>query len=597
MERKNANKSIAIITKKYNIKNRKGETVAYTIISQNNTTTTLSDENGNVITVPARVTLATSTDYTITKVNNNSVDLVDGNGKVIRGVPACVVLAGEGGGGGGSVDYAKTVQRAETMPTANASNAGQQFLYSGETDATYTHGYIYENVKTATYTGTVSFESATLSGTTVTCSGDNFAAFLTEAGADPTPIVSGTMTYEADATGWRLVGKDSNNNTVTTFLEYVEDYQDAGFVFTGTPQDGDVIAFTCTVEEASATYTWTRIDVQPSPVIPDPLPSQTGQSGKFLTTDGTDASWSDKPLVNNATGAGRLAVGAGATAGQNLATSYGASAAANSNSSTAIGNTASAQGNYSVAFGAKAHTNATGAVQINTSGLDKTNSDANTFKVGNANGNFEIMSADGTIPEARLADTTSAQQGDVLTLDGNGNAVWQAGGGGGSAPIAQATTVATAPLANAESLAIGNGASAGDSGGSNTKCLAVGINSNCGGTSVTSATTVGYGSQATQYATAVGTSSGSGSAPRSVSVGANMQAGEGGILIGSATSATTGEDDEFDVCLSDWLGTKHLYRLMNSAGKLFADRLGAGYDASKTQTLKNVNGTLTWVDD
>lgn len=167
-------------------------------------------------------------------------------------------------GGGGSTDYSKTVQRATTMPTASASNAGQQFLYSGATNDTYTHGYIYENVKSATYTGTVSFEAATLSGTTVTCSGDNFANFLTEAGADPTPIVSGTMTYEADANGWRLVGKDSNDNTVTTFIEYVEDYEDAGFIFTGTPQDNDVIAFTCTVEEASATYTWTRIDVQPA---------------------------------------------------------------------------------------------------------------------------------------------------------------------------------------------------------------------------------------------------------------------------------------------------------------------------------------------
>lgn len=167
------------------------------------------------------------------------------------------------GGGGGAVDYSKTVQRATTMPTASASNAGQQFLYSGATNATYTHGYIYENVKTATYTGIVSFEAATLSGTTVTCSGDDFANFLTEAGADPTPIVSGTMTYEADANGWRLVGKDSNNNTVTTFIEYVEDYEDFGFTFTGTPQDGDIVAFTCTVEEASATYSWTRVDVQP----------------------------------------------------------------------------------------------------------------------------------------------------------------------------------------------------------------------------------------------------------------------------------------------------------------------------------------------
>lgn len=337
---------------------------------------------------------------------------------------------GGGGGGGGSVDYAKTVQRAETMPTAAASNAGQQFLYSGESDATYTHGYIYENVKTATYTGTVSFEAATLSGTTVTCSGDDFANFLTEAGADPTPIVSGTMTFEADANGWRLVGKDSNDNTVTTFIEYVEDYEDAGFVFTGTPQDNDVIAFTCTVEEASATYTWTRIDVQPSPVIPDPLPSQTGNAGKFLTTDGTDASWSDKPLVNRATGTQAVAVVGTATG--TGATSVGLGVGASGSFSLAAGWSASSSASYSVALGARAKATAIGAIQLNSTTADTTNSDANTFKVANANGNFEIMSADGTIPEARLADTTSAQQGDVLTLDSNGNAVWQAGASGTS---------------------------------------------------------------------------------------------------------------------------------------------------------------------
>ena len=36
------------------------------------------------------------------------------------------------------------------------------------------------------------------------------------------------------------------------------------------------------------TYSWERIDVQPAV---NPLPSQSGNSGKFLTTDGTDASW------------------------------------------------------------------------------------------------------------------------------------------------------------------------------------------------------------------------------------------------------------------------------------------------------------------
>lgn len=169
-----------------------------------------------------------------------------------------------GAGGGGSVDYTKVVSKTKTMPVAGADNANMIYLYDGSTNATYTHGYVYENKKTATYTGTVSFEAATLSGTTVACSGDDFAAFLTEAGADPTPIVSGTMTYEADATGWRLVGKDADNNTVTSFLEYNEDYADAGFTFTGTPEDGDVIAFTCEITEASASYAWERIDVQPA---------------------------------------------------------------------------------------------------------------------------------------------------------------------------------------------------------------------------------------------------------------------------------------------------------------------------------------------
>ena len=51
------------------------------------------------------------------------------------------------------------------------------------------------------------------------------------------------------------------------------------------------------------------------------------------------------------------------------------------------------------------------------------------MKVGFTSDNYELLSPDGTIPEARLADTTGASQGDVLTLDSNGDAVWQAAGG------------------------------------------------------------------------------------------------------------------------------------------------------------------------
>ena len=47
-----------------------------------------------------------------------------------------------------------------------------------------------------------------------------------------------------------------------------------------------------------ATYSWTQVNVQPAP---SGLPSQTGQSGKFLTTDGTDASWSDRIKIDSDT--------------------------------------------------------------------------------------------------------------------------------------------------------------------------------------------------------------------------------------------------------------------------------------------------------
>lgn len=204
-----------------------------------------------------------------------------------------------GGSGGGEVDYNRVVEKSSSIPTAGSDKFRKVYMYVGTTNATYTHGYIYECQKTsATYTGTVSFEAATLSGTTVACDGNVFANFLTEAGADPTPIVSGTMTYDSGADGWRLVGKDAEDNTITNFIEYTQDYTDAGFVFTGTPQDGDVVAFTCTVSEASSTYAWVRINIQPVPT-----PSEIGavtQTTHTITLASTD--WSSHTQTKTVTG-------------------------------------------------------------------------------------------------------------------------------------------------------------------------------------------------------------------------------------------------------------------------------------------------------
>lgn len=149
------------------------------------------------------------------------------------------------------------------------------------------------------------------------------------------------------------------------------------------------------------------------------LPDQTGHSGEFLTTDGTDASWSDKPLVNDATQNTSIAIGAATT--YNNVTLLGSGAVVGGVSCICIGRTTIAH-EKSVAIGAGAEakkncitigyaskigSTAVYAIQLNASSSAATNSDSNTFKVANANGNFEIMSADGTVPTARLTKVNS----------------------------------------------------------------------------------------------------------------------------------------------------------------------------------------------
>ena len=258
--------------------------MAYTIISQNNNTTTLSD-GVNTITVPSRVNL-TSGNFTIVEVNNNMATLEDGDGNVYRDIP-CVVNLVDAGGGGGTVDKSKIVN-ADTIPTASADNAGYVYLYTGETDANYTHGYVYQNKVTTTYTDSITFDPASISGTTVTATAGALAGLCAEYGSgDITDIIKGTLTYDQSGGLLVFVGLDDTDTQVCTFQLYTQDYIDAGFTFTGTLADGDVINFAGTITESSS-YAWERIDVQPAP---EALPDQTDHSGKFLTTDGTDASW------------------------------------------------------------------------------------------------------------------------------------------------------------------------------------------------------------------------------------------------------------------------------------------------------------------
>lgn len=195
------------------------------------------------------------------------------------------------------------------------------------------------------------------------------------------------------------------------------------------------------------------------------LPDQTGQNGKFLTTDGTDASWSDKPLVNNIQGSQNSEVvaicsqnstmsygnynGSAIIIGKgNHGTGYGTVIAIGADSKVTdsstktiivgayssagygdsiilghyitqksgygngrqitIGDYSTSTAGGTISIGTENTVSATRAIQI---GHGATNSDANTFKVANANGNFELMNANGNLPADRLASTTGLVDG------------------------------------------------------------------------------------------------------------------------------------------------------------------------------------------
>ena len=172
----------------------------------------------------------------------------------------------------------------------------------------------------------------------------------------------------------------------------------------------------------------------------DALPDQSGNSGKFLTTDGTTASWSDKPIVNNtnydssigvgskATSYNAVVIGTGIQSVTNYSVTIGYNARTNTTTSVAVGANAYAN-NHSIALGSRMYASAEHSIQIGSSYYANiSNTDPNTFKVYNGVDNYEIMSADGTIPAERMS-ATAGTTGQVLTKTDAGME-WQEPSGG-----------------------------------------------------------------------------------------------------------------------------------------------------------------------
>ena len=125
-----------------------------------------------------------------------------------------------------------------------------------------------------------------------------------------------------------------------------------------------------------ATYSWTQVSVQPAP---SGLPSQTGNAGKFLTTDGTDASWSSTVTTpvsiidsDTSSSASQLVLGRGNDANYyfRILARYG------------VANTI---------IGVGSGTGATNSLSLGTNSLAKQN--ANPFDLGNSSRKFDVIYA------------------------------------------------------------------------------------------------------------------------------------------------------------------------------------------------------------
>ena len=181
-------------------------------------------------------------------------------------------------------------------------------------------------------------------------------------------------------------------------------------------------------------YSWERVDVQPTPVIPDPLPSQTGNAGKFLSTDGTNTSWkkidaiTNTALVSNSSiqilgkrnqSSCAVNIGYESEAGGTNSVAVGYNTKAQAENSVSIGHTTVVSGKFgiaagyysgvkgsrSIAIGEGASANANNAIQFGPG--DNNNMGSICFGYGVHTEpqhlrNYTILDFNGTIPTSRI---------------------------------------------------------------------------------------------------------------------------------------------------------------------------------------------------
>lgn len=155
------------------------------------------------------------------------------------------------------------------------------------------------------------------------------------------------------------------------------------------------------------------------------LPDQTGNAGKFLTTDGTVASWGGNDIIRNKAKESyfnsTVAIGTPIASYTSACISITGSDGDAASGAVVLGSKAKAKAVNSIVIGRYATntSDAKGSITLNAATKSSTasNTEPNTFKIGNDNGLFTMMSDDGKIPLERLTKVTDQIAESVNTKD------------------------------------------------------------------------------------------------------------------------------------------------------------------------------------
>ena len=176
----------------------------------------------------------------------------------IKSLGAFSISNSGGGGGGGDFDENKVIVKSATMPTASASNLGKFYIYSGQTDANYTNGYIYVSVLEERLVETVDFSTDKFS-----CEPATFWLIVKAVlPSNYQDVTHGTITYSTTNDTFIIDFKDASETSLLQFPIEKANLEYFGFTI-GTFEDGESFTFTCS-EGVQSVYSWKQLGVQPS---------------------------------------------------------------------------------------------------------------------------------------------------------------------------------------------------------------------------------------------------------------------------------------------------------------------------------------------